>query len=219
MNTDKLDRRDELETLLPFYLNGTLSEDEREAVERWLASDPAAAIALEEAEAEYSAAAMGNEAIRPPADALSRLSAALERESGPPRLARTTWLKRAGGWFAAPSSGLAWGTAALAVALLAAQTAWISTRDADDYSVAGTSEERVQLPFLLVSFDDEALLSEVTGVLQSLRLEIDAGPLPGGVYRVILPVSTATDYDRLAAELEAQPLVARVIAGARPEAE
>ena len=35
--------RDEIETLLPFYLNGTLSGDDLAKVEDWLANDPAAA--------------------------------------------------------------------------------------------------------------------------------------------------------------------------------
>ncbi|RWG22717.1 MAG: anti-sigma factor, partial [Mesorhizobium sp.] len=38
---EKMSRRDEMETLLPFYLNGSLEGAELEAVEEWLASDPA----------------------------------------------------------------------------------------------------------------------------------------------------------------------------------
>ncbi|TIN85850.1 MAG: anti-sigma factor, partial [Mesorhizobium sp.] len=39
---EKMSRRDEMETLLPFYLNGSLEGSDLEAVEEWLASDPAA---------------------------------------------------------------------------------------------------------------------------------------------------------------------------------
>ncbi|TIW91372.1 MAG: anti-sigma factor, partial [Mesorhizobium sp.] len=69
---EKMSRRDEMETLLPFYLNGSLEGAELEAVEEWLATDPAALAALGEAEAEFSSTAASNEAIRPPTDALSR---------------------------------------------------------------------------------------------------------------------------------------------------
>ena len=85
---EKLSRRDELEALLPFYLNGTLAGDDLAAVEQWLASDTAAITALGEAEAEFSGAAAANEAIRPPADALSHFARALETEAGPARVKR-----------------------------------------------------------------------------------------------------------------------------------
>jgi anti-sigma factor RsiW len=57
---EKMSRRDEMETLLPFYLNGSLEGAELEAVEEWLASDPAAMAALGEAEAEFSGTAAGS---------------------------------------------------------------------------------------------------------------------------------------------------------------
>jgi anti-sigma factor RsiW len=77
--------RDELEALLPFYLNGTLSGDELQAVERWLASGPDAMAALAAAEAELSAAVAANEAVRPPADALTRFTRTLDQTAGPAR--------------------------------------------------------------------------------------------------------------------------------------
>ena len=51
----KMTRRDEIETLLPFYLNGTLSGAELALVEDWLANDPGAEAALLEAESELEA--------------------------------------------------------------------------------------------------------------------------------------------------------------------
>ena len=82
---EKMSRRDEMEALLPFYLNGTLEGAELEAVEEWLSNDPAAMAALGEAEAEFSGATAANEAIRPPADALSRFTRALDAEARPAR--------------------------------------------------------------------------------------------------------------------------------------
>ena len=82
---DRMSRRDEIEALLPFYLNGTLSGADLSAVEEWLRNDASALSSIEEAERELSATTAANEAIRPPADALSRFSKALEREAGPAR--------------------------------------------------------------------------------------------------------------------------------------
>ncbi|RUX64810.1 anti-sigma factor, partial [Mesorhizobium sp. M7A.F.Ca.US.014.04.1.1] len=99
---EKMSRRDEMETLLPFYLNGSLEGSDLEAVEEWLASDPAALAALGEAEAEFSGATAANEAIRPPADALSRFAKALDAEAGPARKpAGSSWLAQAWGRFMA----------------------------------------------------------------------------------------------------------------------
>ena len=90
-------RRDRLEALLPFFLNGTLSGAELREVEEWLASDPEALASLAEAEGEYSATLADNEAIHPPADALARFSAALAEEAGPDRAALPPLASRTGG--------------------------------------------------------------------------------------------------------------------------
>src|SRR5690606_24444802 len=95
MSSDnEMSRRDELEALLPFYLNGTLDGRDLAAVEEWLATDPAASVALEEAEAEFSGTSAANDAIRPPADALSRFSKALDAEAGPVRAVAPSALSR-----------------------------------------------------------------------------------------------------------------------------
>ncbi|TIN50720.1 MAG: anti-sigma factor, partial [Mesorhizobium sp.] len=105
---EKMSRRDEMETLLPFYLNGSLEGAELEAVEEWLASDPAAMAALGEAEAEFSGTAAANEAIRPPADALSRFARALDAEAGPARAPPgQSWLAKVFGRVTAIPSGVA----------------------------------------------------------------------------------------------------------------
>ncbi|MER9334503.1 anti-sigma factor, partial [Mesorhizobium sp. M0293] len=116
---EKMSRRDEMEMLLPFYLNGSLEGSDLEAVEEWLASDPAALAALGEAEAEFSGTAAANEAIRPPADALSRFARALDAEAGPARApAGSSWLAQAWGRFMAVPVGVAWAAAAGGVGLV-----------------------------------------------------------------------------------------------------
>ena len=116
-----MSRRDELEALLPFYLNGTLDGQDLAAIEEWLATDPSAMAALDEAEAEFSGTSAANDAIRPPADALSRFSRALDAEAGPSRASAPSPLSRLWGQFMAIPASFAWAAAAVAVALVLAQ--------------------------------------------------------------------------------------------------
>lgn len=71
-------------------------------------------------------------------------------------------------------------------------------------------------PFVLVSFNNRATINDITKGLQELGLEISAGPLPGGVYRVRIPASTGSEYDTLSASLEQLPTVGWLVAGRRP---
>ncbi|WP_188721396.1 hypothetical protein [Nitratireductor aestuarii] len=71
-------------------------------------------------------------------------------------------------------------------------------------------------PFVLVSFDDRATMAQITRSLQALGVEIESGPLPGGVYRVSIPAEDGTTYDAIAAKLDQDPLVGRLVIGRRP---
>jgi hypothetical protein len=71
-------------------------------------------------------------------------------------------------------------------------------------------------PFVLVSFDNRATITDITKGLEELGLKISAGPLPGGVYRVTIPAETGSEYDSLAASLEQLPAVGWLVAGRRP---
>lgn len=81
---------------------------------------------------------------------------------------------------------------------------------------AGVTEVENTLPFVLVSFHDRATMSEITRSLQVHGVEIESGPLPGGVYRVSIPAEDGTTYDAIAAGLDKDPLVGRLVIGRRP---
>lgn len=211
-------RRDELETLLPFYLNGTLEGEESRRVEEWLTSDdPEAAAALAQAEAEFAATLEANEALRPPPDALSRFSAALEREAGPERrpaqagLAARLWQGLVG-----LPAGVAWAVAGLAVAILLAQTLTDRTGEPGGYEIAGEESLAANRPFVLVTFDPAAPIGEITATLSGLGVAIAEGPLPGGMYRVVVPAEDSTEFDRISAGIAASDLVVEVVIGRRP---
>lgn len=212
-----MSRRDEIEALLPFYLNGTLSGDELSEVEEWLQNDAAAAAALEEAGSELFAATAASEAIHVPADALPRFSKALERQAGPVRETRaSSWLAATWQRMVGVPVAFAWATAAVAVVILLAQAALDMRGDGGTVEIAGSSQDLAKLPFVLVVFKPDARIADIAGFLAANDAVIVAGPLPGGIFRVALHARTVADYDRLVGLLSAQPFAEGVISGRKP---
>ncbi|MBZ9857697.1 anti-sigma factor [Mesorhizobium sp. CA13] len=214
---EKMSRRDEMETLLPFYLNGSLEGSELEAVEEWLANDPAAMAALGEAEAEFSSTAAVNEAIRPPADALSRFSRALDAEAGPVRAAAgSSWLAQVWSRFMALPVGVAWAAAAALLALVMVQSFVQPGGKGGNFEIAGAQDEMAKMPFALVKFKPDAKMSDIAAFLDSSGLKILDGPAAGGVFRLGIPAANAADYARQLGLVAAQPFTDTVIEGRKP---
>lgn len=214
---DRLSRRDELEALLPFYLNGTLEGADLAAVEDWLATDEAAMAALAEAEAEFSETAAANEAIRPPADALGRFAKALEAEAGPVRQPASSLLSQLWARVVGLPAGVAWAAAAAAVAFMLVQAVVEPggrSGGMDDFEIAGIGD--ADLPFALVTFKGDARMEDVIGFLEENDASILAGPASGGLFRVAFPVETVEDYDKLVGLIAAQPFADTVIPGRKP---
>ncbi|CDX53972.1 conserved hypothetical protein [Mesorhizobium plurifarium] len=213
---EKMSRRDEMETLLPFYLNGSLEGAELEAVEEWLATDPAAMAALGEAEAEFSGTAAANEAIRPPADALSRFTRALDAEAGPVRADGQSWLAKIFGRVTAMPAGVAWAAAAALLALVIVQSFEQPGGKGNDFEVAGAQDDLAKLPFALVKFKPDAKMADIAAFLGQNGLKIAGGPTADGVFHLTVPASTAADYDRLVGLVAAQPFADAVVQGRKP---
>lgn len=214
---EKMTRRDEIETLLPFYLNGTLEGAELATVEDWLATDPAAPAALEAAEAEFSGALAANEAIRPPADALSRFAKLLEAEAGPVREPRAqSLLSRAWQGFMGLPVGVAWAAAAALLAFVVVQGAIERPGTGNDVEVAGTGEETAKQPFVLVTFKPDAKMSDIAAFLGDNGASIIGGPTASGVFRVAIAADKAADFDRIVAAISAAPFADTVTVGRKP---
>lgn len=214
--SEAMSQRDELEAMLPFYLNGTLDGADLAAVEDWLSNDPAAIAALEEAEAEFSVTTASNEALRPAADALSRFSRALDAEAGPPRTASLpSSLSRLWSRFVAMPAGVAWAAAAVALALVLVQAAVGPGGRGGPVDLAGT--ERADLPFVLVTFKPQATLADVATFLADQGATIVSGPAPGGMFKIGIPATTDADYERIVGLIAAQPFADTVTIGRRPE--
>lgn len=206
----EMTRRDEMESLLPFYLNGTLEGDELARIERWLADDPAA---LEAAEAEFAATAAANEAVRPRADALSRFSAALEREAAP-RAASSSALTDLFARLVRAPAWLAWAAAAAMLALVAVQAVTIAGLD-DGPQVAGIGEG-ADAPFALVAFKADAPISAVAAILSETGATIVDGPKPGGFYRIAIPAADRAGYDAIVKRIADSGLVDGMMPGRTP---
>ncbi|TIO06764.1 anti-sigma factor [Mesorhizobium sp.] len=214
---EKMSRRDEMETLLPFYLNGSLEGAELEAIEEWLASDPAALAALGEAEAEFSGTAAANEAIRPPADALGRFARALDAEAGPVRApAASSWLAQAWGRFMAVPAGVAWAAAAALLALVVVQSFEQPGGMDGDFEVAGQQGDLAKMPFALVKFKPDAKMADIAVFLGENQLKIAGGPTAEGVFRLGIPATTAADYEKVLGLIAAQPFAEAVVEGRKP---
>lgn len=214
---EKMSRRDEIETLLPFYLNGTLEGADLATVEDWLASDPAAPAALEAAEAEFSGTMASNEAIRPPADALSRFSRLLDAEAGPVREPQAqSLLARAWQRFMGVPVGVAWAAAAALLAFIVVQGVVAPSGTGSDIQVAGTGEEQSKLPFALVTFKPDARMADIAALLGDNGAAIIDGPTASGVFRIAIPAETVADYDRIVGLIAAAPFADTVTAGRKP---
>ncbi|MCA0049563.1 anti-sigma factor [Mesorhizobium sp. B283B1A] len=214
---EKMSRRDEMETLLPFYLNGSLEGSDLEAVEEWLASDPSALAALGEAEAEFSGASAANEAIRPPADALSRFARAFDAEAGPARApAGSSWLAQAWGRFVALPAGVAWAAAAVLLALIMVQSFVQPGGKGGNFEIAGAEDDLAKMPFALVKFKPDAKVSDISSFLGGNGLKVIGGPTADGVFRLGIPAANAADYTRQIGLIAAQPFTDTVIEGRKP---
>jgi hypothetical protein len=212
----EMTRRGEIETLLPFYLNGTLAGEDLLQVEDWLANDPAAEDALMAAESEMALVSADNEAIRPRADAFKRFSESLEKEASPRASPASRLSAFFASTFAIPAPWiLAAAAAALVLMVVAVQN--IGSRAPEDIQVAGTGET-ANIPFVLITFTPAATLSDMATLLKDNGGQIAGGPISGATFKVAFPVETAADYEKLSRKLAASPLVEKVTAGKKPDA-
>jgi anti-sigma-K factor RskA len=213
---DKMTRRDEIETLLPFYLNGTLSGADLALVEDWLANDPNADAALLAAEDELSMTVSDNEALRPHPNAFKRFSEALEKETGPavsPISRLSAWFGRT---FAVPAP-LVWASAAAMLALAVVTAGNFGRPPQNDIEVAGSGAAH-SAAFVLVTFKPDAKLADIAALLKASGAQIAEGPSPAGAFKITVSAATAAEYDAVSAALKKSPLVETLIPGRKPDA-
>lgn len=212
----------DLEALLPWYLNGSVSDDERAAIESWLDEDADARLLLEAMRDEQEIAIAANAEIEvPDAEAgLAALMATIDaphvtaapaeapRRTGP---VRRSFMARLGAWLPTPGLRLAGALGAVLVVAQAAAIAVIlgsgSGEVANDQtpgfqtaSDGGTADAGLG-PRFLMQFPADLTVAELTQLLTDHSLRLTDSPAQG-IYEVEL-VGAATD-ESAAAALEAE---------------
>ncbi|MDZ4843690.1 MAG: hypothetical protein SH859_16315 [Hyphomicrobium aestuarii] len=187
--------RDDIETLLPWYVSGRLDAADRERVESWLARDASLERQLAHLDDDRRATLVANDAVRMPKslNVEAGMAAALARR--PATRSSAGWFGDAvasvRGFFEAPSPGAVRWAGAAAVAIIAIQSAIVLTLlpgapTQPSYETAsgqkGTMTEAGT--FALLRFTDGATMKDVSSTLSGLGMTIVSGPKPGGLYHV-----------------------------------
>jgi anti-sigma factor RsiW len=215
--TEDTHGRAEIELLLPWYVTGRLNGQETARVEAFLAAHPDLQRQLALVREEQTEAARANEALGQPSPAL--LDRAMRSLAGDPHGSlslRATW-DRIAEFFAAPTpAGLRW-AAAIAGLVFLFQAAVIGTlilaRSSSLYETAGSKALPTAGPTLLVGFADGATASAVTALLSELDAQVIEGPKPGGIYRLRLTKTPATNtaLQEIVRRLTARPDVVKIV--------
>lgn len=225
--TTALEDRRELEALLPWYLNGTLSARERVAVESWLAEDEEARRLLDAMREEQEVTAAANAEIRVP-DAQAGLAALMagidaeeaaplrvsERPAPPARAARPGLFARLTGWLPTPGLRLAAGVASVLIAVQAVAIAFLvatgggeGSQEAPAFQVASDNAAATVTgtmgPRFLLTFSGDMTIDELGAFLAEHRLRLVDSPA-ASIYEVELTGAdvNAVDVAALEAVLE-----------------
>lgn len=181
----RIDNEPEVAELLPWYVNGTLSDEEAAAVRRYMQDNEQAAVDTEMLR-HVRAAVKSAEFGSPGELGLRRLRAEIKADAG----------RAASG--AAPGR---WWRPAMAAALILIVVQAGLLLDAwqrgDVYEPAGVATER---GVIQLRFEPGATEEAMRGLLNDLQAEIVKGPSSVGVYRVA-PVSGDASLEQLAARL------------------
>ncbi len=166
---------DELAVLLPFFLSGRISDDDRDRVITGLNARPNAGELIAHAEAERAVISTAHEQIAVPDDALGRLLNAADEtpQETVARMPVAETAQAAGGWlgrllaFGASRPALAWAAAACLLLTTLVQTSFLITSDAPrgPSLASGERSDCATGVCVLVRFKPEATVSGVRSAL------------------------------------------------------
>ena len=188
-----LNPHEEIEALLPWYANGTLTPAETATVEQHLAQCPACRAELKQCHALATAVRDNAESWQPAPGGFDRLMAEIDRLEPKPTPAKTRsppLFQRILDWLGATPNPVRWTLAleSMAVAALLLVVALPMLRTAPDYETLSSGAEQTTTgPRLRVVFADSATVGEIRQLLQDIDGNIVAGPTALGVYTVALP--------------------------------
>jgi len=181
-------------TLLPWYLNGTLSPREREQLESWLVSSPEG-----QSELLLWRAVQIDTRARPSADAGSELGWRRLRTQLP-----------APGQVRQSARPWRWAAAASVLAILGLQSALLLRHPAEQIHRPLTAPSvALDVWHLQVQFAQSATLADLQALLSRHDATIINGPSALGIYTLSVPRAEGSAAE-LAAALRAEPLVMQV---------
>jgi hypothetical protein len=199
-----MDDRQEIETLLPWFVTGKLDTPDRQRVERYLRDHPDMQRQVVLAREESAETVAGAESLGAPSrasfDRLMAQVAAQPRRTGVLE-AVAPYFERIADWITSlsrPQIGAMAAAAALVVAVQGASLVYLATGSSPSHTYetasGGSDAKADQGTFALVSFRPTATAAEVTAALADLEVQIVAGPRAGGIWRVRLsPEALAQD--------------------------
>ncbi len=191
-------RNEELELLLPWYVNGTLDAVSRQRIDEAMAHDGRLRRALALAREDQQAVVESHELIAPPSAApLDRIMAEVAATGRAKQHALKLSLAEAFKGFLVSLSPRAFAAATLAVALvIALQAAAIGVigikgpgPELASVDPGGQAENTARF---IVGFAPGATAQEITALLEGAGLKIVSGPAGGGLYVVEAALSEAT---------------------------
>jgi len=195
MNTMNKETQSDIEELLPWHAAGTLSRRDTQRVEEALANDPELARRYELVREEFGETILLNETLGAPSGhAMEKLFAKIDAEPARKQVASFNLSTRVAEFFASLSPRtLAWSAAAAAIAIFlqAGLIANIVIKDkAGGFETASApSTDPGVGAFTLIRFAPQASSDDITKFLEANKLQVAAGPMPGGLYKVRVAVT------------------------------
>ena len=192
MNTkNKETEHDEIENLLPWHAAGTLGRRDTQRVEEALANDPELARRFEMVRDELGETILLNETLGAPSGrAMEKLFAKIDAEPARKQAMSFNLTTRVSGFFSSLSPRtLAYAGSAAVLAILL-QAGIIATVMMKETKTSGyeTASAPTTAPgvgaFTLIRFAPQASSDDITKFLEANRLQVAAGPMAGGLYKV-----------------------------------
>ena len=191
MNTTNKETHSDIEELLPWHAAGTLSRRDAQRVEEALAGDPELARRFSMVREELGETILLNETLgAPSAQAMENLFAKIDAEPARKPAVSLNLAARMSEFFASLSPRtLAWSASAAAVAILlqAGLIAGIMIKEksAGGYETASApSSDPGVGAFTIIRFAPQASSDDITKFLEANKLQVAAGPMSGGLYKV-----------------------------------
>jgi hypothetical protein len=196
MNMTNKEAHSDIEELLPWHAAGTLSRRDAQRVEEALARDPELARRYALVREELGETILLNETLgAPSAHAMEKLLAKIDAEPLRKQATSLNLGARVSEFFASLSSRtLAWSASVAAIAILLQAgliaNIVIKEKSAGGYETASApSTDPGVGAFTIIRFAPQATQDDVTKFLEANKLQVAAGPMSGGLYKVRVAVT------------------------------